>query len=80
MFEVMPMKDRPTNGFKTREHLFVDRYRDSHMTLPQIAHKYDIGKEKIIILLPKPDVVSPYGNHTRIWSRTQVIERLGGLI
>ncbi|MEQ1558103.1 MAG: hypothetical protein ABL933_04075 [Methyloglobulus sp.] len=66
MFEVMPMKNRSSSSFKTRENLFVARYRDSHMTLPQIANKYDIGKEKIIMLLPKPDVVCPYGNHTRL--------------
>lgn len=77
MFEVMPMKDRPTNGFKTREHLFVERHRETHMTLRQIAHKYGMGKEKIIFLLPKPDVVSPYGNHTRLWLRDRVILQLG---
>lgn len=77
MFEVTAMKNRSSGDFKTRENLFVERYRDSHMTLRQIAHKYDIGKEKVILLLPKPDVVCPYGNHTRLWERGKVIEQLG---
>ena len=73
----MPMNSRAIDGFKAREHLWVDRRRGTHMTLQQIAHKYGVSRGKVITILPPPDVVSPYGNHTRLWLRETVSQKLG---
>lgn len=77
MFEIMPMDSRPISGFKTRENLFVDRYRDTHYTLTDIAQKYSVSREKIAKLLPPPDLVAPSGNRTRLWLKTAITEKLG---
>ena len=77
MFEILPMNSRPLGGFKTRENLFVDKYRDTHMTLTQIAVKYGLSREKMMPLLPPPDITAPCGQRTRLWRRDKISELLG---
>lgn len=75
-FEIMPMNNRPIHGYKTRENLWVEARSETHYTLPQIARKYDISKDKLLLLLPRPDIRSPYGNRTRMWEKSSVIALL----
>lgn len=78
-FHVMPIKQRSRDGFKTRENLFVEARADTYMTLSQIALKYSLGKEKLMIILPPPDITCPHGNHTRLWARSTVAKVLEGV-
>jgi len=73
-----PMKAQPTDRFKNREYRYLEQYRETHMTLIQICNKYSISRKTGVEKLPKPDVMCPYGNHTRLWLRTKVVEIFEG--
>lgn len=61
-----------------RESNWVSKYAETHYTLPQLCRKYDICKESMLSILPRPDFRCPYGNRTRLWNKKSTIEFLNG--
>ena len=76
-FEPHPIYRQYQVCSQSRESKWLSPYRDTHYTLTQLCRKYDISKESMISILPRPDLRSPYGNRTRLWEKESVIKFLG---
>jgi hypothetical protein len=64
-------------SYSGREKDYVSKYAETHYTTTQMCRKYDIGKEALLKSIPPPDVISPYGNKTRLWDKNSIIALLG---
>jgi hypothetical protein len=64
-------------SFNGKEKDYVSKYEETHYTSTQMCIKYGIGKGALLKKIPPPDIVSPYGNKTRLWDRNKIIAILG---
>lgn len=69
-FEIMKISQR--GEFMSREKAWLRPYRDTHVTLAQLAGATGLNKQKLLALLPPPDRQCPYGSRTRLWARADV--------
>lgn len=63
---------------KSREQKAVQRYRDTHMTMPQILFKFGGTKLKAVEKLGRPDLIVKGGNRTGLYLRSRVEAAFGG--
>jgi hypothetical protein len=65
-----------TVSYKTREAKWLDKYRETHYTLPDLARKYGISKTKLATILPAPDLRSPGYLRVMMWEKEGICKLL----